>query len=453
MSEVNLIQAVATCIHQKSLHRENDKILLACSGGMDSVAMCYVYHALGYSFGIAHCNFHLRGPDSDADAAFVEALAKKLDVSFFVAEFDTQTYAVQHKLSMEEAARNLRYTWLEEIRSNFGFQYIAVAHHAGDNVETALFHFSRGTGLKGMSGIPVKNGKVIRPFLFIQKTDIETYCKEKHLAFRTDNSNKDITYRRNFIRHRIIPQFVTLNPSFAQTAADNLSYLREARELLEEYLELKKKKWCHYKDDVLYISNRHIQAAAGAETVLHYILQPYGFNAAQIKDILRSLGKNGSHFSSDTHRVLTDRQFILCAPPFAELPVVLLLPDQKTAHVNGNTFAFSYSNYKRGMHFNTKGATAYLDASMLQEPLRIRRWQKGDYLYPLGLTKKHSEKPGKKKVSDILTDAKVNPVERENALVLLCGEKIVWLCGYRQDARFSVSDKTKKLCTIKMLPG
>ncbi len=453
MNQNSFIQNFKSFILNERLWSANQRILVAVSGGMDSVVLCELIAQCKYAFGIIHCNFKLRGADSDGDEIFVKLLGEKYGVTVYSKQFDTLLYKEENKLSLEEAARDLRYLYFEEIRHQHQFDKIATAHHINDNIETVLFKIIKGTGIQGLTGIPVKHGNIIRPLLFAEKQDIEKFAAENNLEYRTDSSNSDNNFDRNKIRNTIIPALKTINPALESTLNNNIKHFNDIAIIYKEQITKKLKTISFQKADDTYLPIARFVHLKGATTYLFEFLHPYGFNSAQITQIFNTLGETGKVFLSQDYRVILDtKHLILTNQKQLFNSYTVITNDIKTIRFSNYTLKLETNNYLNTVKFNTTGSVAYFDADLIQYPLTLRKWERGDYLYPLGLKRKKSDKPGKKKVSDILTDAKLNILQKENTWVLLSGEKIIWVVGLRQDGRLQITDKTKNLLKIKMLP-
>lgn len=451
MNKKAFIERFKDFVGAKQLVNKNDTTLICVSGGSDSVVLCELFNRSGFKFAIAHCNFQLRGSDSDEDAVFVKKIAEKYNVAFYIENFDTLEFKTQNKLSLEEAARKLRYIFFESIRSNFNYNKIATAHHLNDSIETLVFNLIKGTGIRGITGIPAKNNFIVRPLLFATKEEIEKYAAENNIEFRTDGSNLSNEFHRNKIRNEIIPLFKKINPSLELTMQKNINHFQEAFLIYDEQTKKKIFKLRRKVGKDIYLPIAALTQLSAAATYLHEFLFPYGFNSDQIFQIMNCFGSTGKEFYSNAWRVIVDRKFLIVTEiNNIKESAILINSDCKSVEIGDNKLHLEYSNYKKDLHFNDSGKIAYFDADKIEFPLTIRRWQAGDYLYPLGLTKKRSDKPGKKKVSDILTDLKLNLLEKENTKVLLSGEKIIWLVGIRQDIRLNVTDKTSKLLKVKI---
>lgn len=431
---------------------QEQTILISLSGGADSMVLCHLLLEAGFSIAIAHCNFKLRGADSDADEKFVRDYAAAKNIKLHVVEFDTVAYSKAQKLSIEEAARNLRYDFFEALCTEFHYDLIATAHHQNDNAETILLRLTKGTGLLGMNGIPIINGKIIRPLLFTQRIEIEHYCAQHNLNYCHDTTNNENTYQRNKIRNTVIPILQEINPDFINTMSANIAHFKGAYTFYKKAVDKKLNKIIINKGADIFIPIGAFGNKQDAAMLLFELLYPKGFNSEQITQIVSSLGNTGKHFLSDKYRVLLDRKFLIVTSHKEVQNSIQSIPNETNKIIVGDfELSFETSKYNKTVHLNSNNRIAYFDADKITYPLQVRKWQAGDYLYPLGLTRRKSSKPGKQKVSDVLTNAKVNALQKENTFVLLCGDKIIWAIGLRQDARFKLTDSTTKLLKIKML--
>jgi tRNA(Ile)-lysidine synthase len=439
-------------IKKHQLADKSKRILLAVSGGADSMVMCDLFLKSGYQIGIAHCNFKLRGDESDHDEQFVQQYAETHQLPYYSKQFDTIAHSKQYHISIEEAARNLRYAFFYEIAQSFQFDLIATAHHGNDNIETVLLNLTKGTGIAGLKGIPLKNNLVIRPLLFLNKEQILNYCQTHAISFCTDSSNTELIYQRNKIRHTIIPEFTAMNPAFTATMLQNIEQFGAAYQFYKTAISQKLKKIITTQGNDMFIATARLGNDEQAGVLLFELLSPLHFNATQIRQLTEKRFTTGNQFLNEQYRVLVDRKHIIISP-IKTITTSIQFIEENTKHIQleGAQLSFEISNYNQGMTFNDSGNVAYFDASKITYPLTVRKWKAGDYLHPLGLTKRKSAKPGKKKVGDILSDAKTSALVKENTYVLLCGEHIIWLAGFRQDERFKVTPSTSKLLKIKML--
>lgn len=419
-------------IEEKSLFTLKDKILIALSGGADSVALLRVLHALGYSCECAHCNFHLRGEESDRDEAFVQELCKTHQIKLHIKHFDTDTYAKSHQLSIEMAARELRYEWFESLRQELNAQVIAVAHHRDDSVETFMLNLIRGTGINGLKGIAPKNGWIVRPLLQVSREDIIYYLQGIHQDYVTDSTNLQDVYVRNKIRLNILPLMKEINPSIMETLQDTSMRLADVASI---YHQERKKTLEHsvirVSDHFQRISIDKILMDIAPASFLYELLSPLGFNISQIKDIHRSLehSQAGKRFISKNWELIRDREDLLIQRIDSEciVPELIVQEIEKTP-------SFILPKDKH---------IACLDADKVKLPLTIRKWQVGDKFIPFGMN-------GKKKISDYMTDKKFSLFQKESQYVVCSEDKIVWLVNERCDNRYRITDQTRRILLLKI---
>lgn len=416
-------------IDQKSLFERRDKVLVALSGGADSVALLRVLHALGYQCECAHCNFHLRGEESNRDEAFVQQLCQKFDIPLHVTHFDTTDYAHTKRISIEMAARELRYQWFETLRQSIGAKVIAVAHHRDDSVETFLLNLIRGTGINGLKGIAPKNGYVVRPLLQESRENILDYLQHLNQEYVTDSTNLQDEYMRNKIRLNLLPLMKELNPSVSESIAATAERLADAALIYNKEREMAIQR---VMKGERVISILALLDETAPSSLLFELLHPYGFNSSQIKDIYQSLfGQSGRRFHSSQWEVLRDRDSLILhsfngeeinhIPPTLTYETVDITPD----------FIIP-----RDKHI------ACLDADKVTLPLTVRKWQAGDKFTPLGMK-------GKKNVSDYLTDRKFTLFQKEHQYVACQGDKIVWLIGERIDNAYRIDADSKRALIVR----
>lgn len=415
-------------ILEKQLFCPGDKVLVALSGGADSVALLRVLLDLQVPCEAAHCNFHLRGEESDRDEMFVRTLCQTLEVPLEVIHFDTAEYATQHHVSIEMAARELRYTWFEEIRQQKGCRVIAVAHHRNDSAETILLNLLRGTGIRGLKGIASVNGSVVRPLLCVDRKDIYGYLEHLGQDYVSDSTNLQDEYVRNRIRLRIIPEFQQINPSF-------LDSLLETAERLSQVEAVYRQGVCEALKRVLADTYRmDIEALlreVAPQSLLYEWLHPFGFNSSQLADIFRGLkGESGRYYETPEWRLLRDRGFLILAPAVKEESAYRLVVKRLAVD---EPFRVPANPQK-----------AYLDADRITESLTLRKWQPGDRFIPYGM--KHF-----KRVRDYLRDRKFSRFEKENLQVVTAGESIVWLVNERVDHRFRVTEQTRNILVLSVV--
>ena len=434
-------------ISDEDLFTSKQKILLAVSGGLDSTVMCHLFHKAGYHFAIAHCNFGLRGKESDGDEAFVKNMANQYNITFYSERFATLEFAKAKKMSVQMAARQLRYDWFEKIRISEGFDYIAVAHHRDDETETFFINLIRGTGIAGLHGILPKKNKIVRPLLFATRKDIEAYARKEKLIFREDSSNLSQKYIRNRIRQTIIPALKEMNPSLETTIKNDIERLREVELIFKQAVNEKRKKLIKKSRDskgAETILIAELKKLEPIKTWLYELLNPYNFNIETVNDIILSLGKtSGKQFFSLTHRIIKDRKHLIITslPVFQNIPVNI---SSKTKTIS-KPVKLKISKIVRTNAWKppADNTIACLDYDQLVFPLKLRKWKTGDSFYPLGMDKK-------KKLSDFLIDNKVSIPDKEQIYVLESNNEIIWIVGHRIDNRFKITGHTRDIYFIKI---
>ncbi len=440
-----MITSFRKFIVDNNLFSKTDKILLTVSGGMDSSLMVELFFRAEFRFGIAHCNFRLRGKEADRDEQFVKDLALRLNAPYYSIRFDTGEYAKKNKISIQMAARELRYQWFEKIREQNHYDYIALAHNKDDLEETFFINLTRGTGIRGLSGIKAKNNKLVRPLLFASRATIQLYLKEHGLSYVEDSSNAEIKYLRNRIRHKIIPEFEKLQPDFRKNLDKTIYHLNETYDLLQDVIQEKKQELVKEKDDKVYIDKTKLQELKYNKTYLFEFLRPYGFPSPILHDILASLNSSsGKQFFSEKYRLVTDRDYLIITKKRKTGPVHYIIDNQDTnlehpvririkKFVNNPDYEPPVTNY-----------TASIDADKIIFPLILRKWQKGDRFIPFGM--KHS-----KKLSDFFIDLKLSLPEKEDVWLLTSENKILWVIGYRTDDRYKITKLTKNILQFELL--
>jgi|TARA_B110000093_G_scaffold56504_1_gene60867 tRNA(Ile)-lysidine synthase len=415
------------------------KILIACSGGLDSVVLSRLFKELNYNISLAHCNFSLRGKESDEDEKFVISLAGMLSIPVFNKKFNTKAYKIKHKLSTQVAARKLRYQWFDEVCAGHSFDYLATAHHLDDDLETFLINLSRGTGLKGLTGIPVMNDKIIRPFLNFPRADILYYAKEKNSTWREDSSNQTTDYLRNKLRIEVIPRLKEVDLNLLNGFQQTQKNLNESASLVNDYMALIKNLVVNKTDEGFEIDIFKLLELPNTNALLYELLAPFGFTAwNDISNLL--VAQSGKQIFSETHRIIKNRTSLL-------LVENNLVQDQET-------YLIKESDKRIDVPINLKieqvektsdyiPGIVYLDAQKLKFPLQLRKWQEGDLFYPFGMT-------GKKKLSKFFKDEKLSLLAKEKTWVLTSSDDIVWIVGIRADHRFKVESQTKSILKITL---
>ena len=419
------------------------QVLVGLSGGADSVALLGVLVRLGYPCRALHCNFHLRGDESDRDEVFARQFADSLGVPFLKVDFDTRGYAAIHQESIEMAARSLRYRWFEEQRQAFNAEAIAVAHHRDDSVETLLMNLLRGSGIRGLGGIRPRNGQVVRPLLAVSRAEIEEWLQTQGWDYVTDSSNLSDAYTRNFIRLRVLPLLEQLNPAARETIARAAAHLSAAEQLYAYTVEEARKAVFITADS---LSIEALMRYPSPETLLYEWLRPLGFSRIVVGELFESLtGLSGKQFYSATHQVLKDRDRLYIAPlqePSAWQPIEIPVATGELTQ----PLHLSFQLMERTSDFQLERASdaAYFDAEKLPGRLTLRLPQKGDWFVPFGMR-------GRKKLSDFFADQKMNRWEKLRQPLLCAGESIVWVVGRRTDGRFRVGEETKMIFSVKKI--
>jgi len=441
-NNMNLLQQYTNYIKTQDLFQQKDRLLIAVSGGIDSVVLCELTKRAGYDFAIAHCNFQLRGEDSTRDEKFVQELAVKYGVPFFVTHFDTNTISKQEKKSIEEAARDLRYEWFEAIQTANGFNYILTAHHADDNVETVVMQFFRGTGIKGLRGILPKQHRIIRPLLFARRAELETFLTENNLQHITDHTNTESDYTRNHFRNNILPLIEKNYPGAKENILKNIDRFTGVELLYKQSIDQQKKKLLENKGNEVHIPVLKLLKTVPLKTVMYEVIKDYGFTAHQTTDAIALLkSETGKYIQSPTHRMIKNRSWIIITPnQSGEAQNILIEENDSRIEFGGKCIELQkFQNISYKIQNSTVIAQVSLDA--IKFPLLLRKWKQGDYFYPLGMQKK-------KKLSRFFTDQKLSLSDKQNTWVIEMDKKILWIVGLRIDDRFKIMPSTEQVFTI-----
>ncbi len=440
-----MIQQLIHFITENKIFDKRHKILVGVSGGIDSVVLLDLLDKGGYSMAIAHCNFQLRGAESDKDERLVQTLALKYDVPIYKIAFDTLGVASERKISIEMAARDLRYEWFEKIRTENNFDFIAVAHHRDDQLETFFLNLARGTGLAGLTGMKPVNGKVVRPLLFASRIEIEKYRHELFLEFRMDASNQNLEFQRNKIRHSLMPIMDSLNPNFREGLIRTMDHLDKTSIIYNQTISEHWNRVVTTKDQTHYISISALQNLEPLEAYLFEFLKPFGFKGSSISDIIQSLtGLSGKQFCSATHRLLHDRENLVLSVLVEEEEIHYYLDEEQNELNVPVHLLITKDLPTESIPFSDSKFEASIDQDKIQFPLLIRKWQQGDTFRPLGMS-------GIKKLSDYFIDSKLSLLEKENVWILANGEQIIWIIGHRLDDRYKITYQTKRILHIKAL--
>jgi tRNA(Ile)-lysidine synthase len=426
----NNLQRVSRFIDQQQLLHRGDSVIVALSGGSDSVALLLMLCRLGYHCIAAHCNFHLRGEESDRDETFVTDLCHRQQVNLEITHFDTRKYALDHHLSIEMAARELRYDWFEQLYAKYDVAAIAVAHHRDDSIETILLNLIRGTGINGLCGIRPHNGHVVRPLLCLSRKDIIDYLNYCGQSFVTDSTNLQDEYTRNKIRLRLLPLMEEINPSVRDTLQQTAEYLYGASLVYNKGI-------AEGKERVMKGNNISIQALMNEpspKSLLFELLHPLGFNSAQVGGVFDAIsGQAGKQFKSENYLLVKDRD-------------LLLISERHSCNfVEKAPFELSYEEqaYTASFKIPRDAEAACFDADKLAGPFTLRKWERGDKFVPFGMK-------GKKLVSDFLTDCKRSVIQKDEQWVLCSGDTIVWIVGLRTDNRFRVDSTTQRVLIVRI---
>lgn len=446
---MNLQQAFEQFIRANNLFSKKDHLLIAVSGGVDSVVLCSLCKEAGFTFDIAHANFSLRGSESEADEAYVRSMAAGYGTTCHVRKFDTKTFAESNRMGTQEAARSLRYAWFNELMfADNGYAYLLTAHHADDQVETVLMNFFKGTGIRGLQGMSAKGGLepyIRRPLLFAGKQTIRQYAEAISLDYREDSSNAEDHYTRNYLRNVVIPGIEKVLPGLQSNLLNNVSRFKDIGELYRQSVDANKMKLIEHIPDGIRMPVLKLLKTPALSTIMYEAMHEFGFTAHQSEEAIKLLhSDSGKYIQSKSHRIFRNRKWLLITPVVSEDACIQLIPEGQ-----------GEVNFSRGrliLHTSTSPAAidpspfvAMLNAQKIAYPLLLRRWEQGDYFYPLGMKKK-------KKLSRFLIDQKCPVPEKEKVWVLESGQKIIWVVGMRIDDRFKISDQTTDILKITLSP-
>lgn len=419
---------------------KDKKLLLAVSGGIDSMVLVHLLQELGYDITIAHCNFNLRGEESDGDEQFIRN-SQQHNIKIFVTRFNTKAFADDAKLSIQIAARQLRYSWFIELLQQNDLDYLLTAHHLDDSIETFLINFTRGTGLEGLTGIPQINDKIVRPLLPFTRNDIEAYAKENNIEWREDSSNASDKYLRNKLRHDVVPLLKELNPSFAISFTQTLFNLQQAQSLVQDATVIIYRQVVTDTDNQKHIHILQLKRLPNYTAYLYQWLVPFGFTAW---DDIYNLpdAQTGKFVLSAGYRLLKDRDVLILEPlPVNDGTVYEIAEGQHKINLPVKLSLNTVSSFTE----NATKNVIFVDNKVIKFPLFVRKWQDGDYFYPLGMNGQ------KKKVSKYFKDEKMSLSEKENTWLLCSENQLIWVIGKRADNRFKVTEKTTQILKIEVL--
>ena len=437
-----MLQKFKQHLHQNFPFLEDSKLLIAISGGIDSVVLAHLCSQLNLNFSLCHCNFNLRGQESDDDEAFVTSLAKTLKTPVYTTSFETEKYATKNKVSIQVAARDLRYTWFYKLLDANQYDYVLTAHNTNDNLETFIINLTRGSGLEGFTGIPPVNQKSVRPLLAFSRDDITLFAIKNGIVWREDRSNASIKYVRNKVRHKVIPILKELNPHVLESFQNTIEYLNESQSIINDAVKNITANVVSYKNDVLKISCKEIDKLSNKKAYLYQLLQGYGFTAwNDIVDLISA--QPGKQIFSNTHRLLKDRNFLILTTINKSQSIKgPILIDQKVSEITNpikltiqNTDDYSSKNKEQ----------IIIDKDLVNYPLSLKKWHHGDAMYPTGMK-------GSKKISQLFKDNKLSLLDKEKIWILAdAKDHIIWVIGLRQDRRYLANKTSKNRLKISYL--
>lgn len=439
-----MLKDFLTYIKENQLVKEDDRVLMALSGGIDSMVMADLFLKAGLETGVAHCNFSLRGKEADKDEMLVRKFAEDNSIVFYSKRFFTKEYAAKKGISIQMAARELRYTWFEDLMNEKGFNVTALAHNLNDNIETMLINLTRGTGIAGLTGMKPSTDRMIRPLLFATRNEIETYCNTNKIRYREDKSNAETKYTRNKIRHKVIPVLKDINPSVETTLNETALRLSGINDIVSLFINEIRQKVTKKKENVIILNIKLLRPYLINRTLIFELIKPFGITNTTLNDLFNIIdGETGSRIYTISHMILKNRDELIISRlkdkqnEYYEIKNIAEL--RKVPFVLSAVFA-RISDIDP---IPDDRETACLDSSKLTFPFRIRKWQPGDYFYPLGMKQK-------KKLSDYFIDLKYSIIDKEKRLIMESSGEIVWIIGDRIDNRFRITPLTKNVLVIKV---
>lgn len=438
-----MLKAFLKYIEDNRLFNKDDRVLLAVSGGIDSMVMAHLFIRAGLTVGIAHCNFTLRGNESDMDEEQVKGFAAKQGIPFYSARFDTKSYASEKGISIQMAARDLRYSWFGEVRKENRYDAVAIAHNLNDNIETFLINLTRGTGLTGLSGIMKKRDTIIRPILFATRKSIEDYCRENNIAYREDKSNAETKYTRNKIRHLLIPLLKEINPSVELTLNETSERMNDINEIFTEFIETAGKKIFRKNGEVVLADITALNQFRENNTVLYELFRPFGLDSGTPDDLRNIIkGKTGGQIFTATHRIIRNRKELIIEKINAKRKETIIINSLEELPECPQFVSVRLKNVSNRFRIPASRQIACLDRDLISFPLTIRNWQRGDVFFPLGMNHK-------KKLSDYFVDEKLSISAKEKIMIMESDGRVVWIIGERIDNRFRVTESTRRVIILK----
>jgi tRNA(Ile)-lysidine synthase len=442
---MDLLQHFNKYIQEQKLFQAKDKLLLAVSGGVDSVVLCELCNLAGVPFSIAHCNFQLRGEESRRDEQFVQELGPAYGVEVFFQHFDTNAYAEQHKLSIQEAARALRYAWFEQLRMDKGFAFTVLAHHADDNIETLLMNFFRGTGLQGLTAMPQWNfteKHLLRPLLNTRRKEIMEFARQQGLKWVEDSSNASSKYTRNFFRNELIPALKKVYPQVEENLLDNIERFKKINSLYLSSVQQIKREICEQR--LAEVRIPILKLLKHQHTSLIYeIIKDFGFGEKQVDEVLKlTEAESGKFIENEYYQIIRHRNWLIIAPRLAHTDTIAIGKEDKEVKFSGGSITLDVIPIEK-FNLNKSASVAQLDAKHIDFPLLVRKWKQGDYFYPLGMRKK-------KKLGRFFIDQKLSRNQKENVWVVESNKKIIWVAGLRIDDRFKITASTQQILQLKL---
>lgn len=448
---MDLIKQFADNIRQHQLFNSKDKLLLAVSGGVDSVVLCELCHQLKYEFKIAHCNFQLRGKESERDENFVKSLGEKYGVAVISKKFATKQIASAQKISIQEAARNLRYEWFSNLLIELHpkqFNLLLTAHHRDDDIETVLMNFFKGTGIAGLRGILPKNGNIIRPLLFASKEIILSFACEQNLEWVEDSSNAEIHYSRNKFRLEIIPKLKEIFPAVEENLANTIQRFKDIEIIYKQAIEIHKKKLIEKINEEVHIPILKLKQSEPQTTIIYELIKEFGFVSKQVDEVKKLFdSESGKFIQSATHRVIKNRNWLIITTLNSNNAETIVIEEKtsETAFLNGKLKFEEIENSDK-LKIPKSALETLLDADLVSYPLLLRKPKQADYFYPLGMKKK-------KKIARFFIDKKLSKTEKEKIWVLESNKKICWILGLRIDDRFKITGNTKTILKLSLEVG